>query len=172
MNVTSNPSPTPIFILTQETQNLFIPSPSSTPSESPQTQILNDATVNLGETFELVPWDDGNELVDDPSEDDVDVDEDALATDMTLGNNPTIIAPTPYALVLPLDEHVEENSWRTWACDTTYTEEGEFEKGMMFDSMESLLEAIRVYHIRRNVDYRTETSNQTILTLKCKRGCS
>ena len=110
MNVTSNPSPTPIFILTQETQNLFIPSPSSTPSESPQTQILNDATVNLGETFELVPWDDGNELVDDPSEDDVDVDEDALANDMTLGNIPTIVAPTPYALCPPLDEYVEDNS--------------------------------------------------------------
>ena len=57
------------------------------------------------------------------------------------------------------------------ACDTTYTEE-ELEKGMMFDSKEALLEAIRVYHIRRNVEYRTETSNQTVLTLKCKRGCS
>ena len=42
---------------------------------------------------------------------------------------------------------------------------------MMFDSKEALLEAIRVYHIRRNVEYRTETSNQTVLTLKCKRGC-
>ncbi|XP_057540844.1 uncharacterized protein LOC130818702 [Amaranthus tricolor] len=73
-----------------------------------------------------------NELVDDPSEDDVDVDvdEDALANDMTL------------------DEYMEDKSWRTWACDTTYTEEGE------------------------NVEYRTETSNQTVLTLKCKRGCS
>ncbi|XP_057533134.1 uncharacterized protein LOC130811017 [Amaranthus tricolor] len=134
VNVTSNPSPTPIFILTQETQNLFIPSPSSTPSESPQTQILNDATVNLGETFELVPWDDGNELVDDPSEDDVDVDEDALANDMTL--------------------------------------DGKFEKDMIFDSKKALLEAVRVYHIRRNVEYRTETSNQTSSSLKCKRGCS
>ena len=43
---------------------------------------------------------------------------------------------------------------------------------MMFDSKEALLEAIRVYHIRRNVEYRTETSNQTVLALKCKRGCS
>ncbi|XP_057515415.1 uncharacterized protein LOC130796968 [Amaranthus tricolor] len=162
-------------MLFQETQNPFVPSPSCTLSQPPPNQVSIDAMVNLGESNEVAHWDDGNEsneLVDDPSEDDVDVDEDALATDMTLGNNPTIIAPTPYALVLPLDEHVEENSWRTWACDTTYTEEGEFEKGMMFDSMESLLEAIRVYHIRRNVDYRTETSNQTILTLKCKRGCS
>src|SRR5688500_15692363 len=43
---------------------------------------------------------------------------------------------------------------------------------MMFDSKEALLEAIRAYHIRRNVEFRTETSNQTVLTLKCKRGCS
>ena len=42
----------------------------------------------------MVPWNDGNEsneLVDNPSED-------ALANDMTLGNIPTIVAPTPYAL--------------------------------------------------------------------------
>ena len=43
---------------------------------------------------------------------------------------------------------------------------------MMFDSKEALLEVIRVYHIRRNVEYKMETSNKTILTLKCKRGCS
>ena len=112
VNVTSNPS-TPILILTQETQNPFVPSPSSTPSKPPKTQVPNNATVNLGESTELVPWDDGNEsneLDDDPSEDDVDVDEDALANDMTLGNIPTIVAPTPYALCPPLDEYVEDNS--------------------------------------------------------------
>ena len=57
------------------------------------------------------PWDDGNEsneLVDNPSEDDLDVDEDALANDMTLGNIRTIVAPTPYAVCPPLDE-----MWRT-----------------------------------------------------------
>ena len=43
---------------------------------------------------------------------------------------------------------------------------------MIFDSKEALLEADRVYHIRRNVEYRTETYNQTSLLLKCKRGCS
>ena len=43
-------------------------------------------------------------------------------------------AVTPYALCPPLDDYEEDNSWRTWACDTTYTEEGELEKGMMFDS--------------------------------------
>ncbi|XP_057524317.1 uncharacterized protein LOC130804037 [Amaranthus tricolor] len=121
------------------------------------------------------PWDDGNEcneLIDDPSKDDLDVDEDALATDMTLGNIPIIVPPTPYALCPPLNEYEEDNSWRTWACDTTYTEDGELEKSMTFDSKEALLEAIIVYHIRRNVKYRTETSNQTVLTLKCKRGCS
>ena len=115
VNVTSSPSPTPMPIFTQETQNPFVPSSSSTPSEPPQTQVPNDATVNLGESIELVPWDDGNEsneLVDDPSEDDVDVDvdENALANDMTLGNIPTIVAPTPYALCPPLDEYVEDNS--------------------------------------------------------------
>ena len=69
-----------------------------------------------------------NDFVDDPSEEDIDVDvyEEALATNMTLGNIPTIIAPTLYALVPPCDEHIEENSWRSWACDTTYTEKGEF----------------------------------------------
>ena len=91
---------------------------------------------------------------------------------MTLGNIPTIVAPTHYALVPPIDEHVKNNSLRSWACDTTYTKERQFEKGMMFDKKEALLKAVRVYHIRRNVEYRIETSNQTILTLKCKRGCS
>ncbi|XP_057535333.1 uncharacterized protein LOC130813512 [Amaranthus tricolor] len=43
---------------------------------------------------------------------------------------------------------------------------------MMFDSKEALLEAIRVYYIPRNVEYRTETSIQIVITLKCKRGCS
>ena len=91
---------------------------------------------------------------------------------MSLGNLSIIIAPTPYALVPPLDEHVEDNSWRSWACDTTYTDEGEFQKGIMFDNKDVLLNAVRLYHIRRNVEYRTETSNQTVLTLKCKRGCA
>ena len=130
--------------------------------------------VNLGESNEIGPWDDGNEsneLIDDPYEDDVDVDKDALANDMTLGNIPIIVAPTPYALCPPLDQYEEDNSWRTWACDTTYTEKGELEKGMMFDSKDALLEAIRVYHICRNMEYRMKTSNQTVLTLKCKRGC-
>ncbi|XP_057537246.1 uncharacterized protein LOC130814961 [Amaranthus tricolor] len=90
---------------------------------------------------------------------------------MTLRNIPTIVAPTPYALVPPLDEHFKDNSWRSWDCDTTYTDEGEFQKGMMFDNKDALLDAVRLYHIRRNVEYRTETSNQTVLTLKCKRGC-
>ena len=40
----------------------------------------------------------------------MDVDEDALANDMTLGNIPTIVALTPYALCQPLDEYVEDNS--------------------------------------------------------------
>ena len=95
-----------------------------------------------------------NELVDDPSEDDVDVDvdEDALANDMTLGNIPTIVAPTPYTLCPPLDEYMEDNAWRTWDCDNTYTEDGEIEKGMVFDIKEALLEAVRVYHISRNVE--------------------
>ena len=43
----------------------------------------------------------------------MDVDEDALANDMTLGNIPTIIPPTPYALCPPLDEYEEDNLWRT-----------------------------------------------------------
>ena len=60
---------------------------------------------------------------------DVDEDEDALANDMTLGNISTIVAPTPYDLCPLLDEYVEENSLRTWVCDTTYTKDGEFEKG-------------------------------------------
>ncbi|CAO2841539.1 unnamed protein product [Amaranthus hypochondriacus] len=167
-----NPTPTPMPISTQDP---FDPSPSCTPSQPPPNQVSNDEVVNLGESEEGTPWADGfesNEIDDDPSEDDVDVDEDALATDMTLGNIPTIVPPTPYAKCPPVDEHEEDNSWRTWACDTTYTEEGELEKGMMFDNKKALLEAIKLYHIRRNVEYRTETSNQSVLTLKCKRGCS
>ena len=94
---------------------------------------------------------------------------------MAIGNIPIIFAPITYALVPPLNEHVEDNSWISWACDTTYTKEGDFEKGVIFDNKESLLEAVRVYYIRLfhgNVAYRTKTSNQTILMLKCKRGCS
>ena len=78
LNVTSSaPSPTPFP--TQETQNLIMPS-SSSPS--------NDDTFNLEDTNE--PWDDvnseSNEFVEAPSEDDVGVDEEALANDMNLGN--------------------------------------------------------------------------------------
>ena len=40
------------------------------------------------------------DFVDDPFEDDADVDEDALTTNITLSNIPIIVAPTPYALVL------------------------------------------------------------------------
>ena len=63
--------------------------------------------VNLEKSDEMGPWDDGNEsneLIDDPSEDDVDIDEDVLANDMTQGNITTIIPHTPYALCPPLDE--------------------------------------------------------------------
>ena len=40
VNVTSSPSPMPMSILTQETQNSVVPSPSSTPFEPPQTGTL------------------------------------------------------------------------------------------------------------------------------------
>jgi hypothetical protein len=88
LNVTSNPSPTPtpIPIVTQETPNPSVPSPSSTPSDDPN--------VNLGESSQLIPWVDGNEsneLIDSPSEDDVDVDEETIA-------NNIIVPPTPYAV--------------------------------------------------------------------------
>ena len=43
---------------------------------------------------------------------------------------------------------------------------------MTFDNKDSLLEVVRLYHIRRNVEYRTETSNQTVLTLSVRRGCT
>ncbi|XP_057536703.1 uncharacterized protein LOC130814600 [Amaranthus tricolor] len=175
LNVTSSaPSHTPSA--TQETQNPIMPS-SSSPFNEPnqlQIQVSNDDTFNLEDTNE--PWGDvnseSNEFVEAPSEDDVGVDEEALANDMSLGNIPTIIAPTPYALVPPIDEHVEDNSWRSWDCDTTYTDERKFQKVMMFDNKDALLDAVRLYHIRRNVEYRTETLNQTVLTLKCKRGCA
>ena len=58
----------------------------------------------------------------------MDTDEDALANDIILGNIPTIVAHTPYALCPSLDEYVEDNSWRTWVCDTTCTEDRELEK--------------------------------------------
>ena len=91
-------------------------------------QVLNDVKVNLGERNEVISWDDDNEsndFVDNPFKDDVKVDEDALATNIILCNIPTIVAPTPYALVPPLDhEFVEDNSWRSWACNTTNIEEG------------------------------------------------
>ena len=83
-------------------------------------------------------WDDGNEsneFVEASSEGDVGVDEKALAKGMTLDNIPTTVAATPYVLVPPLNEHVEDNSWTSWACDTTYNDEGEFQKGMTFDNI-------------------------------------
>ena len=90
--------------------------------------------------------------MDAPFEDNVDVvvDEDALTNDMTLNNIPTIVSPTPYALVPPLDEHAEDNSFRYLDCNTTFTEEEEFQKGIVFDNKDSLLEFVRLYHIRRN----------------------
>ncbi|XP_057533383.1 uncharacterized protein LOC130811201 [Amaranthus tricolor] len=169
LNVTSTSSPAPMPFLTKETQNL------STPYEPPQMQVSNNLKVNLGATNEGISWEsdnESNEFVDAPSEDDVRENEDALGNDLNLGNIPTIVPPTPYALVPPLDEHIEDNSWRSWTCETTFTEEGEFQKDQVFDNKESLLEAVRLYHIRRNVEYRTETSNQTVISLKCKRGCS
>ena len=42
----------------------------------------------------------------------------------------------------------------------------------MFDNKESLLEVVRLYHIRRYRKYKIETSNQIIIALKCKRGCT
>ncbi|XP_057522046.1 uncharacterized protein LOC130802153 [Amaranthus tricolor] len=108
--VASNPIPTPMPILNQETLNPFVLFASCTFSQPPTNQVPIDSMFNLGETAEMGPWDDGNEsieLIDNPSEDDVDVDEDALANDMTLGNIPTIIPPTPYALCPPLDEYEE-----------------------------------------------------------------
>ena len=83
INVSFNPSPTPMPMSTQESQNLFVLSPSCTPSQPPPNQVTTDEMVNLGESNEMGPWDDGNErseLVDDPFEDDVDVVEDACNT--------------------------------------------------------------------------------------------
>ncbi|XP_057544261.1 uncharacterized protein LOC130823603 isoform X1 [Amaranthus tricolor] len=94
--VASNPTPTLMPISTEETVNHFVPFANCTLS---QPLVPIDSMVNLGESDEMGPWDDGNEsneLIDDPSEDDVYVDEDALANDITLGNIPTIIPPTPY----------------------------------------------------------------------------
>ena len=42
LNVTSNPSPTPISILTQENQNPFVPSPSCTPCKPPPMHVSNE----------------------------------------------------------------------------------------------------------------------------------
>ena len=36
---------------------------------------------------------------------------------------------------------------------------GSLKRVMIYDIKEALLEAVRVYHIRRNVEYRTETSD-------------
>ena len=63
-------------------------------------------------------------------------------------------------------------SWSSWACDTTFTKEYEFQKGQLFYNKESLLEVVRLYHIRRNVKYKTETFNEIVIVLKCKRECT
>ena len=58
--------------------NPFVPSASCTFSQPPANQVLIDSMVNLGESDEMGHSDDGNksnELIDDPSEDDVDVDD-------------------------------------------------------------------------------------------------
>ena len=63
-------------------------------------------------------------------------------------------------------------SWSSWACDTTFTKEYEFQKGQLFYNKESLLEVVRLYHICRNAEYKIKTSNQTVIILKCKKGCT
>ena len=45
--IASNPSPTPMPISTQKTQNPFVPSPSCTPSQPPLNQVSSDTVVNL-----------------------------------------------------------------------------------------------------------------------------
>lgn len=40
------------------------------------------------------------------------MDEDALANGLIIGNIPIVVPPTPYALVPPLDVHLEDNSWK------------------------------------------------------------
>lgn len=51
-----------------------------------------------------------NDFVDTTSKDDVDVYEDALTNDIILGSIPAVVAFTPYTLVSPLYEHVEDKS--------------------------------------------------------------
>ena len=53
--VASYPSPTPMPISTQETQNLFVPSPSCTASQPPPNQVSSDAVLNIGESDDMGP---------------------------------------------------------------------------------------------------------------------
>ena len=53
--VASNPSPTPMHMLTQETQNSFVLFPSCTPSPLLPNQVSVDVVVNLRESNEVAP---------------------------------------------------------------------------------------------------------------------
>ena len=105
LNVTSSTS-SPAPFSTQETLNPILPSFSS-PSNEPnqlelELQLSNDDTINLEDTNE--PWNDvnseSNEIIEAPSEDDVGVDEEALANDMPLGNIPTIVIPVWHRVLI------------------------------------------------------------------------
>ena len=85
------------------------------------------------------------------------------------GNIPTIVVPTSYALVPPLDEHLGTTLEGFWLV-TQLSPKKRFQEGMMFDNKESVVEAVWLYHIRWNVEHRIKTSNQTVISLKCKRG--
>ena len=58
--VASNPTPTPMPLSTQETVNHFVPSASCTLSQLLLNQVPINSMVNLGESDEMGPRDDGN----------------------------------------------------------------------------------------------------------------
>ena len=103
--VATNLTPTPMPISTQETLNPFVPSASCTFSQPPTNQVPIHSMVNVGENYEMGAWDYGNEsneFIDDPSKDDVDVDEDALINDDAT------------SLVRIIDLSCWPKSWRTY----------------------------------------------------------
>ena len=89
-------------LLTQESQNSFVPSFFCTPLEPSQIHLLNDIGVYLEAINEQVYSDSHNVSIDVMEalfEDDVVVNEDSLGNELTLGHVSPIFAPTLYTLV-------------------------------------------------------------------------
>ncbi|XP_021751922.1 uncharacterized protein LOC110717511 [Chenopodium quinoa] len=83
---------------------------------------------------------------------------------------PLVRTPVPW--FSQVNENYEVNQyWAESGSHTSFVPEGEFEKGMYFESKKMLQEMVKMYSIQRNQFYTTVTSNESVLHLRCKKKC-